>query len=99
MGNTLRDQEWRQHCRAKGISENSLWVSDWIDRMAREHGPLVSGYGRKWDWGQALCLDRYGLDLDTWPDSPTNEDVQRAIEWERGVWPGWARRGTRRCDK
>ena len=68
---------------------NSQWISGWIDRMAAYWGPQLSGHGRSWDWGQALCVHQYGLDSNTWPDDPSDVDIQVAALWEEGDWPAW----------
>lgn len=68
------------------------WVIDWIDAMTREFGPMVYGHGRSWDWGQALCVELYGLDSATWPNAPDREAIDRAIAWQEGEdWPRWAK--------
>lgn len=58
--------------------------------MASEFGGTVRGKGRIWDWGQALCVEQYGDDPDTWPNEPTDDDVDRADRWRAGEWPEWA---------
>ena len=65
-------------------------IIGWIERMVERHGSVVVGYGRQWDWGQALAVEQYGVDFSTWPDAPTAEDVKRAFAWENGDWPDWA---------
>ena len=70
----------------------------WIDRMAAAHGGIVRGHdGRRWDWGQALCVEQYGtirnsLGYLMWPESPSAADVDRAKRWEAGEWPEWVDR-------
>lgn len=64
-------------------------IIEWIDRMASTHGGVVCGHGRQWDWGQALCVEQYGLDFAAWPENPTRADVERAMRWEAGEWPEW----------
>ena len=71
------------------ITKNSAAVIEWIDRMQRRFGYWVHGRGGRWDWGQALCVEMYGTDHRTWPDSPADADVQRALAWEQGNWPDW----------
>lgn len=81
---------------AKTYSGYGPWVDficDWIDTMTKEFGSVVYGHGRTWDWGQALCVEQYGLDDKAWPDSPSRDDVDKAIAWEEGEdWPKWVRR-------
>jgi len=67
-------------------------VIDWIGRMAREYGGSVyeKNIYYAWDWGQALCRECYGSSWnDVVPETPTWNDVSRAISWENGEWPDW----------
>jgi len=74
----------------KEMSANTYHISAWIDWMAADFGGTVYGKGRVWDWGQALCVEQYGDDPNTWPSEPTNTDVERADRWRfRGEWPLW----------
>ena len=72
---------------------NSRQMLDWIIRMGRKHGGTVweKEPRRSWDWGEALCRERYGPDSSRWPDSPTRDDMDRAAQWEtEDAWPDWA---------
>ena len=74
------------------MTKETRTIIDWIYRMVPRYGGTVYGYGRTWDWGQALCVEQYGLDFAAWPNAPSAADVTRAFQWERGVWPAWAKR-------
>ena len=71
---------------------NTMWLIEWIERMSGKYSGIVHGAdGRTYDWGQALAREMYGqnwavLDI---PDDPSDADVRRAIQWERGDWPAW----------
>ncbi len=75
------------------VSSRTQWVIEWIHRMAAKFGGIVydTEAGRSWDWGQALCVERYGRDFSHWPESPSSEDIDRAQRWEAGEWPKWAK--------
>lgn len=77
------------------LRQRTRAIIGWVDRMTAAHGGIVHGRdGRQWDWGQALCVEQYGLDYTAWPESPSGADVHRALRWEAGEWPEWvARRG------
>ena len=70
------------------------WVIDWIERMMERYGPFVWGKDGRWyDWGQALARERYGENwMETVPDAPSWEDVERAKRWEAGEFPDWVDR-------
>ena len=68
-------------------------ILSWTSRMARAYGGTVyeRSNGKAWDWGQAICREQYGPNWSSLGlDSPTGEDVERALEWELGDWPKWA---------
>ena len=66
------------------------FVIDWITRMSRTYGGGVYGYGKEWDWGQALAVECHGPDPAQWPQpDPLPEDAERARRWENGEWPDW----------
>ena len=78
------------------MRETTKIISDWIERMTDRYGSGVidKETGQHLDWGQALARERYGLDWDAKvPDTPTKEDVERALAWETGDWPEWAEQG------
>jgi len=71
------------------------WKPGWIQRMGGRFGGSVfdreGGPSYGWDWGQALCRERYGLDWNSQVhETPDEEDVRIAQEWEAGKWPDWA---------
>jgi hypothetical protein len=71
---------------------NSQTILDWIERMTKKtgSGTVYDKYGPPLDWGQALARECYGLDWNrTVPESPTDNDVFRASEWEKGNVPDW----------
>jgi len=75
------------------LHPNTMWVIEWIERMAMQHGGTVYEVdGPSWDWGQALCREQYGpsWSKDGVPADPTDADVARAKRWEDGEWPEWA---------
>ena len=66
------------------------WVMAWVIRMAEKHGGTVCEKGRAWDWGQALCRECYGENWqDVVPETPTRDDIKRAMQWENGDIPDW----------
>ncbi|MEM3452120.1 MAG: hypothetical protein QW835_00640 [Candidatus Hadarchaeum sp.] len=78
------------------LDPETVAVIKWIRRMASKYGGIVYGKdGKTYDWGQALMRECYGPD---WCylnlDKPTLQDVSRALAWENGEWPEWAKK----CD-
>ena len=75
------------------IHPETYLVLRWIDRMTVRYGHGVwAENGKFYDWGQSLCVEMYGYDHENWPDYPTSEDVERALEWENGDIPSWVDR-------
>jgi len=68
---------------------------DWTYRMAMKYGGTVyEKNGKRWDWGQAICREQYGpnwshLPEGELPETPTNDDIVRMVEWEEGDIPDW----------
>jgi|APSaa5957512535_1039671.scaffolds.fasta_scaffold84117_3 hypothetical protein len=70
-------------------------IVNWAKRMTELYGDtVVSKDGTSYDWGQALCRERFGVN---WEDHmvthniaiPTRDDLGRALEWEEGEIPDW----------
>ena len=89
VGSRCRNCTWNTD-----FSHNTNMILTWTDRMAHAYGGTVyERYGKAWDWGQAICREQYGphwsaLNL----QENTDEDVERALAWEQGDWPKWARK-------
>lgn len=67
-------------------------VVDWTGRMSNKYGGTVyeKGVNLRMDWGQALARECYGPNWnDIVPESPTRDDLHRAIRWENGDIPEW----------
>jgi hypothetical protein len=70
-------------------------IFDWVKRMTESFGPTVnSTTGEEYDWGQALCREQFGPNWQHHMVShnismPTRDDLNRAIEWEKGNVPDW----------
>ena len=94
--NASEDAQARPGAGRQMTEEQCLeFIFGWITRMSNEWGTVygvgVPPYG--YDWGQALCREQYGPEWGTMPDlpdSPTEDDVERAKAWEAGDWPDWA---------
>ena len=73
--------------------ERVRWVLGWIERMGEKYGGTVyDKNGKRWDWGQALCRECYGEgwnDNPELPDTPTQDDIEKAKQWENGNMPEW----------
>ena len=71
---------------------NTNFIIGWIKRMSKKFGGVVvEKNGKRWDWGQALCRERYGENWieENLPNEPDNEAVLIAQNWERGEIPDW----------
>jgi len=73
------------------MNRNVQWVLGWIDRMVDRYGGCIyDKNGLVHDWGQALARTCYG---DNWtevvPENPTDLDITKAIDWEKGNCPAW----------
>lgn len=68
-----------------------VFIVEWCGRMAKKYGGTVcSRDGNRYDWGQALARECYGIDWnDVVPDIPTRDDVNCAVKWESGEIPSW----------
>jgi len=71
------------------MTPNEQYVANWIGEMQKKYGCTVHGHGKRWDWGQAMCIEQYGLDSSLWPDSPSAEDVELCKAWLDGDLPDW----------
>ena len=77
---------------------NTVYILDWIKRMSDKFGGIVyTKDGQKFDWGQALCRERWGKN---WNEiltkknivSPDYKDIEIAKEWEEtGIFPFWTK--------
>ena len=81
------------------------FIIDWIGRMNVKYGACVYDLStrRCWDWGQALCRERFGpvwMNTDEYKaaneDGPFPKDVEIAKRWETGEFPEWVNMGTLR---
>ena len=73
----------------------------WIERMTKKLGATVyeKDRGMWWDWGQALCRECYGKEWnDLHLETPTWDNIQRALEWEKGKVPGWVNQKRMGCN-
>ena len=74
-----------------------LEIFEWVKRMNEKYGLVVTSVlGVKYDWGQALCREQFGTDWKNYMASnniylPTQEDLDRALEWENGNIPNWVK--------
>lgn len=76
----------------EGYPEPTIFVIAWIDYMIDKYGTgtVYEKGGLSWDWGQALARECYGPDWNSLvEDNPTEEDMERAIDWALGDWPDW----------
>jgi hypothetical protein len=73
-------------------------VLEWAKRMSKNYGNTVLDKNNKqYDWGQALCRERFGINWESHMRTnniaiPTQEDLNRALEWEDGNAPDWVKR-------
>jgi hypothetical protein len=58
-------------------------VLGWARRMAALNGPRVQVWENTVGWVMALYIARYGENEAYWPETLTDEDWQRAQQWER----------------
>ena len=94
----LRQEEYERRMAKMDIQLDLL---DWADHMAGRHGERVFVHrieileGRRlraelfaFDWLTALMIVRWGQEASKWPQDFAAEDIQRALEWEKGLASG-----------
>jgi len=70
-------------------------ILEWAQRMTEEYGSIiVAKDNQKYDWGQALCREMFGVNWNSYMVEkniliPTQKDLDRALEWEKGDIPEW----------
>jgi len=75
-----------------------LGILGWAKRMSENFGEtIIDRNDNQFDWGQALCRERFGPDWQQYMQNnniskPTNADLDRALEWENGITPDWINR-------
>jgi hypothetical protein len=62
-------------------------IADWAVRMEALHGPRVKIWENLVGWVTALYIARYGENEAYWPEELTDDDLTRALAWERGNLP------------
>ena len=73
-------------------------VLEWAKRMSQKYGDIVLDHNNKqYDWGQALCRERFGINWESYMRNhniaiPTQDDLDRALEWEDGNIPDWVKK-------
>lgn len=80
------------------MENNTFYILNWIQRMSYKFGGIVyTKNGKKLDWGQALCRERWGKNWNKILTEkniihPDNKDIKIAKEWEKsGIFPLWAK--------
>lgn len=62
-------------------------MADWAERMEAHYGPQVKIHENIVDWITAFYVARYGENEAYWPEELDDNEVRRALAWEKGSVP------------
>lgn len=58
-------------------------ILDWAERMAALYGPEVRVWENRLGWIAAFYVARFGENEAYWPAELSDEEVARALQWEK----------------